>query len=207
MTPPGHYRCESDRSLAEELSNHDSVRPLMRMFHEREQSSQGTRRSLLAQALRLTPSISPSLHTILDRCRELLSVEAEVELYVYSSPQFNAACTAPEGDRVFVLLSSSLAEAFAEDELAFVVGHEHGRVPASINVDALLEALTERVARCNELVRPSRRAQVLRDLAAIARADGHVDEAERALLFDLSRQMHVDVGIVRQALDAPIALD
>lgn len=398
MTPPEQYRCESDRSLADELANHASVRPIMRALADSERS-QGTRRSLLAQALRLTPSIAPNLHGILDRCRRLLAVESDVELYVYGSPQFNAACTAPEGGRVFVLLSSTLAEAFSDDELSFVIGHElghhvydhhglpvqvltdprhelraplilrllswqryaeisadraglvccggldpaaralfklssglkaspseeqvrayvqqaqelyaeaeridapgvhrdwlsthpfspvrlssaqefsqseimseggqslsnvelsvhgfmalmeanyleeesdeaetmrrvlfaagvlvaaaggepskpeldalieklgHGRVPTTLNIDALRNALAQRIARCNELVRPARRAQLLRDLATIARADGHVQDAERALLLDLSRQMNVDESIALQALSAPMELD
>ena len=398
MLPPPEYRCESDRALAEELAQHDSVRPIMRALAE-EDRALGTRRSLLAQALRLTPTIAPALHAILDRCRELLAVDAEVELYVYGAAQFNAGCTAPEGGRVFVLLSSALAEAFADDELAFVVGHElghhvydhhalpvqiltdprhelrpamilrllswqryaeisadraglicarglqpaaralfklssglraspteeqvraylaqaqelyaeaeridapgvhrdwlsthpfspvrlsaarafadsramtdggtpldqleravhgfmalmeasyleeesdeaeamrrvlfaggvmvaaadgalsqaeldalidklgHGRVPASINVDALREHLGQRVARCNEIVRPARRAQLVRDLAVIARADGRVADPERAQLFELGRQLKVDGDVVVHALEAPLTLD
>lgn len=396
--PPNDYRCESDRALAKELAEHDDVRPIMRALAEKDRAL-GTRRSLLAQALRLTPIIAPSLHAILDRCREYLAVEAEVELYVYGSAQFNAACTAPEGERVFVLLSSALAEAFADDELAFVVGHElghhvydhhalpvqvltdpqhelrpslilrllswqryaeisadragllcaqglepaaralfklssglsgspteeqvraylaqaqelyaeaerveapgvhrdwlsthpfspvrlsaaqaftdsavmnqggmpldqleravhgfmalmeasyleedsaeaeamrrvlfaggvmvaaadgeleqaeldvlieqlgHGRVPANINVEALREHLASRVTRCNEVVRPSRRAQLLRDLALIARADGRVDTAERTFMLELSQQLGVDGDVVTHALTAPLELD
>lgn len=125
MTSPHTYRAEADRSLAAQLMLDPSVRPILRAFAEREKA-QGTRRSLLAQALRLTPAVAPALHATVDRCRTLLEVETEVELYVYPSAQYNAACTAPEGGRVFVLLSSGLAEAFDQDELAFVIGHELG---------------------------------------------------------------------------------
>ncbi|NNC98674.1 MAG: M48 family metalloprotease, partial [Gammaproteobacteria bacterium] len=49
-----------------------------------------------------------------------------LELYVYSSPQFNAACFKPEQDRLYIMFSSSLIEGFSSAELKFVMGHELG---------------------------------------------------------------------------------
>ena len=66
------------------------------------------------------------LHRLADECRERLGVEIPMELYVYSSPQFNAACVKPESGRLFILFSSSLLEAFRGPELKFVLGHELG---------------------------------------------------------------------------------
>ena len=395
---PHDYRCHSDRMLAEALAEESAIKPLIRAHAERDQTM-GTRRSLLAQALRLTPAIAPDLHKTLDACKELLSVESDVELYVYASAQFNAACTAPEGTRVFVLLSSALAESFSHDELAFVIGHElghhvfdhhalpvklltnpehklgaslilrlmswqryaeisadraglmcagaldpaarglfklssglraspgeaqvrayleqaqelyaeaervdgpgvhrdwlsthpfspvrlsageafadsavmrdggpsleqveravhgfmslmepsyleetsdeaeimrrvlfaagvilaasdgniadsevdsltemlgHGRMPANLNVEALTEDLDRRLDRCHEQVRPSRRAQLLRDLALVARADTAVHDSERAFLVSLAHRLEVDEQVVLQALVASVELD
>ena len=119
---PQTFRSTTDRALQQELLEH----PRLRAHKSEDDQVTGTRRALLAQSLRLTRRVSPDLFRILDRCRERLQVQTQVELFVFNSPQFNAACTRPEGDRVFVLLSSSLAEGFDADELTFVVGHELG---------------------------------------------------------------------------------
>ncbi len=130
-------RSEHDRALAEELSGEPAIRQIKQQLEE--QGGRGTRRSLLASALRLTPEVAPELHGTVQDCRVRLGVDTEVELFVFASAQYNAACTQPEGDRVFVLLASSLLEAFAPDELAYVVGHElghhvydHHEVPAQV---------------------------------------------------------------------------
>jgi uncharacterized tellurite resistance protein B-like protein len=56
----------------------------------------------------------------------MLGVQLPLELYVYSSAQFNAACFKPEDDRLYVMFSSSLLEGFSAEELKFVMGHELG---------------------------------------------------------------------------------
>ena len=112
-----------DRSMAEFLAKDRQVQAM-------QQAMQGqggnTRRSLLAQALRLTPQVAPDLHKVVDRCVERLEVDTELEVYVYAAPGFNAGCTSPENGRVFVLLTASLLEAFDTPELTFVLGHELG---------------------------------------------------------------------------------
>jgi tellurite resistance protein len=49
--------------------------------------------------------------------------------------------------------------------------------------------------------------QLVRDLALIALADGHVDAAERAVLEDVARQMGVGLEVVTRVLDGRIDLD
>ena len=122
---PHQVRSELDVELAKALASSPEVKRINDRIAEHH-SHGGTRRSLLARALRMTPAVAPALNRILAHCIDTLKVETEVELYVYPSAQYNAACTQQEGDRVFVLLSSELAEGFDEDELAFVVGHELG---------------------------------------------------------------------------------
>ena len=90
MTDPHAYRAEADRSLATQLMLHPNVRPILHKLAERERAL-GTRRALLAQALRLSPEVAPKLTKVLDTCRERLGVDIEIELYVYASPIFNAA--------------------------------------------------------------------------------------------------------------------
>lgn len=118
-------RSEADARTAKVLMEDQTVKTVVEHL-EKQGERLGTRRGLLAQALRLTPAVAPKTHKVLDHCRERLSVEHQVEMYVYSSPSFNAACTPPEGDRVFVLFSSALLEAFEDEELTFVMGHELG---------------------------------------------------------------------------------
>jgi hypothetical protein len=86
----------------------------------------GLRRQLLAGSVRLSAGMAPSVHKMADHCIEKLGVDIPLELYAYSSPQFNAACFKPEEGRLFIIFSSSLLEAFDESELMFVVGHEFG---------------------------------------------------------------------------------
>jgi hypothetical protein len=49
-----------------------------------------------------------------------------LELFVYPSSTFNAAAVKPEKGRLLFMVSSGLLEAFADDELRFVIGHEVG---------------------------------------------------------------------------------
>ena len=86
----------------------------------------GTRRRLLSTSVRLSPQMAPAVHAVKDECVEKLGIDIPLELYVYNSPQFNAACVKPEEGRLFIMFSSSLLEAFKDSELCFVMGHELG---------------------------------------------------------------------------------
>ena len=120
-------RCQGDRALSEKLLADRTVRRVIARIERREEESPlGVRRRLLASALRLTPAMSPEVHAMVERCRERLGVSIPIEIYVYASAAFNAACVKPERGRLFVLLSSSLLEAFVGPELLFVIGHELG---------------------------------------------------------------------------------
>ena len=120
-------RADADRQLAERLATEPLIQ---RAAAERAAFEQdhnvGIRRSLLATALRLTREIVPDRFELVDRCRTRLGVTEEVELYVYPSPEFNAGMPPREGNRAFVMISSSLYEALDLEELAYVMGHELG---------------------------------------------------------------------------------
>lgn len=118
-------RSEADRRLQDALMEAPAVSSIVKATEQKETHT-GLRRSLLASALRLSPAIAPQSNQVLQHCREVLEVETEVELFVYASPTYNAACTATEEGRVFVLLASSLLENFDEGELKYVIGHELG---------------------------------------------------------------------------------
>lgn len=120
-------RCANDLALYNKLKEHRDVKRVNEQIarHEAEGPS-GIRRNLLATSVRLTPSMAPEIASMADECVEKLGVKLPLELYVYSSPQFNAACFKPENERLYVMFSSSLLEGFTSQELKFVMGHELG---------------------------------------------------------------------------------
>jgi uncharacterized tellurite resistance protein B-like protein len=120
-------RCDNDIKIAQNLLNHMLVRRVKdQVDREAEKGPMGMRRRLLSTSVRLSRSMSPTVHKMADHCIEKLGVDLPLELYAYASPQFNAACFKPEEGRLFVMFSSGLLEAFDENELMFVVGHEFG---------------------------------------------------------------------------------
>mgnify|MGYP003956818547 FL=1 len=62
--------------------------------------------------------------------------------------------------------------------------------------------LPGRIERVRAGVPPLRRAQVLRDLCVIARADGQVSEAEMAVIKDIAVRVEVDLELVSCVIDA-----
>lgn len=120
-------RCENDLSAYKKLKQHPDVKRVNEMIKRREaEGPTGIRRNLLATSVRLTKGMAPEISKMAEECIEKLGVEIPLELYVYSSPQFNAACFKPENDRLNVMFSSSLLEGFNSQELKFVMGHELG---------------------------------------------------------------------------------
>ncbi|MFT4563188.1 MAG: hypothetical protein ACI9BW_002942 [Gammaproteobacteria bacterium] len=129
MTPinAAALRCQNDQSLFDSLlKDRDVIRANEQLAKAIEDGTSGVRRQLLATSVRLTRGMGPEVYKMLDESVAQLGIELPVELYVYASPQFNAACVKPEEGRLFIMLSSSLLEAFKGSELRFVLGHELG---------------------------------------------------------------------------------
>ena len=118
-------QAQGEADLYERLSAEPEVKRAIAQA-DKDDKQTSARRQLLATAVRLTREMSPTVAQIMDACRAKLSLDSPIETYVYPAPVFNAAAVKPERGRLFVLLSSSLLEAFDEHELAFVVGHELG---------------------------------------------------------------------------------
>ncbi len=191
------FRCEGDRTIAAELLQNPIVLDAMR--ERRENPTAGVRRQLLANALRLTVGMAPRLHEVLDELVERLGITISVEIYVYSSASFNAACLAPENDRLLILVSSSLLERFQTPELKFVLGHElghhvfgHTAIPIGLLVDGE-DPVGPRLAM--KLFSWSRYAEISADRAgAICCQDG--DAAARSL-FKLASGLTTDLVEIR----------
>lgn len=120
-------RCENDVKIGQHLLDDVLVKRVKEDIDRLiESGPMGVRRQLLSTSVRLSRSMSPAVHNMADHCIQVLGVDIPLELYVYAGPQFNAACFKPEEGRLFVIFSSSLLEAFDENELMFVLGHEFG---------------------------------------------------------------------------------
>lgn len=120
-------RYQNDREMYDTLlKNRDVIKVNKAIKKMEDDGPQGTRRRLLGTSVRLSRGMAPQVHKMVDQCIEVLDMNIPLELYVYSSPQFNAACFKPEDGQLFVMFSSSLLEAFEGNELKFVIGHEFG---------------------------------------------------------------------------------
>ena len=120
-------RYQNDLEMYNALLEHEDVIRVNKFIERmKEEGPMGIRRRLLGTSVRLSRSMAPDIHTMADECVETLGMDIPLELYVYSSPQYNAACFKPEDGRLFVIFSSSLLEAFQGSELKFVIGHEFG---------------------------------------------------------------------------------
>ncbi|MDE0827869.1 MAG: TerB family tellurite resistance protein [Vicinamibacterales bacterium] len=66
----------------------------------------------------------------------------------------------------------------------------------------ILADLPSRIGQVRATVPPLRRAQVLRDLCVIVRADGHVSAAEIEVVRDIAMRVEVDLELVSCVLDS-----
>jgi len=124
---PQKLRSQHDTELFEQLLKDPDVKRVNEMIEkEVEKGHMGVRRHLLSTSVRLSPSMAKELHRTADECREKLAVDIPLELYVFPSPAFNAACVKPEAGRLFIMFSSAILEAFSPAEIRFVMGHELG---------------------------------------------------------------------------------
>ncbi len=189
-------RCTNDLSLYNKLLTQKEVIQTNQWIQkEAQKSPMSIRRHLLSTSVRLTKNMSPSIHAMANECIERLGVEMPLELYVYSSPQFNAACFKPENERLYVMFSSSLLEGFSSQELKYVMGHELGHHIYShhdIPVGYLLKGKHRPSPRMAlELFAWSRYAEISADRAgAYCAEDFH---AVASALFKLSSGLTTDL--------------
>jgi hypothetical protein len=77
-----------------------------------------------------------------------------------------------------------------------------GSIPRELNPEAIREDLPTRVTRVMDVVPALRRAQIIRDLCVIARADGQVSEPENAVIAEISSLVGVDPGVLACSMGA-----
>ena len=124
---PQNLRSQHDLELFQQLLLDRDVKKVNDQIAKQvEKGNLGIRRRLLSTSVRLSPSMAKALHATADECREKLALDIPLELYVFPSPTYNAACVKPEAGRLFVMFSSAILESFTEPEIRFVMGHELG---------------------------------------------------------------------------------
>ncbi len=124
---PQRLRSQHDKELFDQLLTDPDVKRVNEQIAKHEaKGNLGVRRRLLSTSVRLSPTMASSLHQTAEACREKLALEIPLELYVFPSPSYNAACVKPEAGRLFIMFSSAILEAFTESEIRFVMGHELG---------------------------------------------------------------------------------
>ncbi len=124
---PQTLRSQHDLELFNTLLKDSDVKRVNEQIAKQtEKGNLGVRRHLLSTSVRLSPTMAKTLHATADECREKLALDIPLELYVFPSPSYNAACVKPEAGRLFIMFSSSILEAFTEAEIRFVMGHELG---------------------------------------------------------------------------------
>ncbi len=138
------------------------------------------------------------------------TLESEVqELMTLMDPSYLTAKTDTAETMRRLLFAGGVAVASAADgtaapeamaELERVLGP--GAVPPELKPAVIVADLPGRIERVRAGVPPLRRAQVLRDLCVIARADGQVSEAEMAVIKDIAVRVEVDLELVSCVIDA-----
>lgn len=137
MAPRLDLRAQGEAELEQKLLAEPQLKRAIDELEKR--GDLGARRQLLGTSVRITSAMAPRLEAMMEHCRALLGVETKVETFVYPDSHFNAGCVRPEQGRAFVMLSSALLEAFDDEELRFVIGHElghhlfgHHRIPVRL---------------------------------------------------------------------------
>ena len=154
----------------------DSAKPIelaiasaVRVFKEREKGA------LLGNAVKVSERQFSRIHGIGKECAETLGILAP-QIYIVNSPTLNAG-TYGTNEESFIVVHSALIDAYTDEELRFVLGHESGHIHNSHVVYLTTLHFLHLVARAylGALVMPamiplmawSRRAEITCDRAGM----------------------------------------
>lgn len=84
------------------------------------------RLAFLANAVRVSPTQFPRVHKLYGEVARTLDAPADYPVYITQSPVYNAMAYGME--QPFIVVHSSLAGSFDDDELRFILGHELGHI-------------------------------------------------------------------------------
>ncbi|MCP4649627.1 MAG: M48 family metalloprotease [PVC group bacterium] len=136
------------------------------------------RAELIGNAVKVSSSQIPRIHKIAEFCANRLNMQVP-ELFLKYDPTFNAHTYGTDKNH-FILLHSSLVDAFNDRELAFIIGHEMGHIKSQhVLCNTILYFLTEGAAfllqiitepLCAPLMAWSRSAEFTADRAGLMAA-------------------------------------
>jgi hypothetical protein len=106
---------------------------------------------------------------------------------------------------VLIATASGKVDEKALEALGRLLGP--GATPRTVDPAPVREHLPARIARANEVVPLLRRAQVIRDLCVVARADNHTSAAEMQIIYDLADGLGVNRSLVQSCAEARPGLD
>jgi hypothetical protein len=142
------------------------------------------------------------------------SLEAEVqELMALMDPSYLQERSEPAEAMRRLLFAGAMVIATAKgapnkrvlDALEQLLGA--GSVPREVNQKAIAAELPRRIDRVNKLVPALRRAQIVRDLCVIARADGHTDPDDVRRIHEIASAIGVDANVVASTVACATELD
>ncbi len=103
---------------------------------------------------------------------------------------------------------ANAADGISEAEAAlFEKFFGEGSLSDTLDLDAIVESLDQRIEDANQHVPHARRIQVLRDLCVVARAEGHVSPEECEVIEGIATKLEVPLGIVNETLCGECDLD
>lgn len=139
------------------------------------------RSRLLADAVRLSGELIPSVQAALQLSAERLGLDRTIQGYVYNDPAAQAASIHVGGDdTAAIMLSSGLIRLMSSDELPFVIGHELGHMIFDHNLYPQPVDAPDEVTRLNWLAL-QRAGEISADRIGLI-ACGSADVAFRTIL-------------------------
>jgi hypothetical protein len=123
---PTAVRCLAETRIWSAIEAKPNFRDrLLKESDGREKSSIQSNLSLLTDAYRVDPAISPRLDELREQLRKALRLVQPVDMYVVAHPEPNAFCVpSRKGTRLIMCLHSALFDLLTTPELLFVLGHE-----------------------------------------------------------------------------------
>ncbi len=160
------------------------------------------RRSLLGDAVRITPELLPEVHAAYQECLEVLGSGLTGNLFVMQSSEYNASVLAHE--KTFdVVVHSALLKDFSLPQLKFVFGHELGHVVFGHSKFSVREILSNPDgvpgSLASLLFRWSRAAEVSADRVGLM-CCGQLVDAVSALFLTASGVSGIDDDRVLRSL-------
>lgn len=122
-----NYMYTSDLKFFKDRTFLSKFEPLLADIREKNKKPTH-RRALLANALRLTPKISPALWQTIEHCQKTLKLKIPMDVFVLNDKECNAFAYPLDEGRLTIGLTSGLLETLNSDELSNIIGHEIGHV-------------------------------------------------------------------------------